>query len=342
MGGMLLPVAIFPGVGHIRAMPYPISDHYDGEHFFNPEPTVRSATGKSVGLFTILKARLRRDPNVWATWPKHVENKNYPLPEGPLPTISFIGHSTFLIRLPGLTILTDPVFSKRCSPTQLIGPSRVRAPGIALKNLPKVDVILLSHNHYDHMDLISLRKLRKRFPAVRIVTTLGNAAYLAKKRIRDAVELDWWQAVKVGDTEITLTPARHFGARTLWDRNETLWGGFWISHAERQIYFAGDTGATGYFKQIAARFGTADLALLPIGAYEPRWFMGPVHMNPADAVQAFKDLGTKLALGMHFGTFHLTAEDIDAPLHDLALARTAAGVVEDAFGTLDIGESVAF
>jgi L-ascorbate metabolism protein UlaG (beta-lactamase superfamily) len=322
-------------------VPYPASDHCDGERFYNPEPTSRPA-GKRIGIFTILRARLKKDPKVWAVWPKHVENKPYPMPGGDAPGVTFIGHSSFLIRLPGLTILTDPVFSQRCSPVRFAGPKRVRAPGREIRALPQVDLILLSHNHYDHMDLASLRRIRRRFPKLAIVSMLGNAAYLAGKRLRGAVELDWWQSIKIGEASVTATPARHFAARTLWDRNETLWGGFWISHGGRSIYFAGDTGYTKFFKEINARLGAPDLALLPIGAYEPRWFMGVVHMNPADAVMAFQELGAKRAIGMHFGTFQLTAEAIDAPVHDLAAARAAAGLADEAFMALDVGESVAF
>ena len=320
-------------------MQYPSSDHYDGEHFFNPEPTIRRNTGKPVSIFTFL--RMRRDPAVWARWPKHVENLAYPPPVGGTPTVTFIGHRTFLIRLQGLTVLTDPIFSARCSPTRFLGPKRVRAPGIALADLPPVDLILLSHNHYDHMDLNALRALRRRNPAVAILTTLGNAAYLSKKGLRDAVELDWWQSVEACGASVTVTPARHFSARWLNDRNETLWGGMLIAHQGLKIYFAGDTGWTRYFAEIRARLGAPDLALLPIGAYEPRDFMGAVHINPAEAVHAFLELGAARAIGMHFGTFQLTAEAIDAPLQDLAAARDSAGVPAEAFVTLDVGESVA-
>jgi L-ascorbate metabolism protein UlaG (beta-lactamase superfamily) len=318
------------------------SDHYDGERFFNPEPSTRSPAGKRFSIFTILRARMKKDTEVWAVWPKHVENKPYLAPSGEGPAVTFIGHSSFLIRLPGLNILTDPVFSERCSPLRFAGPKRVRAPGLAIEKLPQVDLILLSHNHYDHMDLVSLRKIRKRFPKAAIVSMLGNAAYLAAKRLRGVVELDWWQSTRVGEAGITATPARHFAARTLWDRNETLWGGFWISHGGRSIYFAGDTGYTKFFKEIGARLGAPDLALLPIGAYEPRWVMAVVHMNPADAVMAFQDLGAKRAIGMHFGTFQLTAEAIDAPIHDLAVARAEAGMQDKDFVALDVGESLGF
>jgi len=316
-------------------MPYPISDHYDGQYFFNPEPTIRSIGGKRMGLFGLLRARMKRDPAVWSTWPKRVENTPYPAPAGEPPTLPFIGHSSFLIRLPGINILTDPVFSARCSPVQFAGPKRVRDPGLTIEALPEINLILLSHNHYDHMDLISLRKIKKRFPFASIVTTLGNAAYLARKGLGDAVELDWWQAVEVGEANITVVPARHFAARWLNDRNQTLWGGFWIGHASRNIYFAGDTGMTKYFKEIHARLGAPDLALLPIGAYEPQSIMAPVHINPAEAVRAFHDLGAKRAVGMHFGTFQLTAEAIDAPLQALAAAKGDA-----AFETLDFGQTV--
>ena len=329
-------------------MSYPISDHCDGTHFFNPEPTIRNNSGgkNRLTIFSFLRARMKKDPAVWATWPEHIDNLAYPRPTGEIQAgateITFIGHSGFLLRLPGLNVLTDPVFSNRCSPVSFAGPKRVRAPGIALSALPKIDLLLLSHNHYDHMDLASLRKLRKRFPGMRIVTSLGNPKYLARKGIPGAVELDWWQTHGLGESRITATPARHFAARGLRDRNETLWAGFMLEHRGVKIYFAGDTGYTKFFHEIREHLGAPDIALLPIGAYEPRWFMGPVHMNPAYAVQAFLDLDARQAIGMHFGTFQLTAESIDAPEKDLALAKHAAGLADDLFVTLDCGETQHF
>ena len=329
-------------------MAYPVSDHYNGERFFNPEPTIRTISGEDRrrGIASIAWNRFvrRRMPEGWSTWPTAVQNTVYPalakeLAAGEI-AVTFIGHASFLIRVGDLAVLTDPVFSERCSPTQLAGPKRVRAPGLALAALPKIDLILLSHNHYDHMDLAALRALRRRFKDVPIVTGLGNRDYLAKKGVRGAVELDWWEAHRFGEATVTATPARHFAARTLWDRNKTLWCGLFLSYRGHKIYFAGDSGYTKYFAEIGRRLGPPDLALLPIGAYEPRWMMGPVHMNPADAVLAFQDLVAKQAVGMHYGVFQLTAEPIDAPPRDLALALEQAGVPSARFRAPDVGETL--
>ncbi len=323
-------------------MPTHLSDHFDGKYYFNPEPSRRGPhMGKRRSpLLAILAARLQRNPSLWATWPATLANKPFPSPLGET-SLTWIGHSTFLLRLPGLNILTDPVFSERCSPVGFAGPKRVRAPGLALQGLPHINLILLSHNHYDHMDLAALRALHRHSPGVKIVTTCGNARYLAQKGLHGAAELDWWQDLSVHGAHITATPARHFSARTLWDRNQTLWGGFFLNHLGKKIYFAGDTGYTKFFREIHRRLGAPDLALLPIGAYEPRWMMEPMHMNPADAVQALHDLQAIRAVGMHFGTFQLTAEAIDAPLHDLQTALQAAATPPARFITLETGESMA-
>lgn len=325
----------------LQVMGYPLSDHYNGKLFFNPESAEASLARRS-GLkvfLRIMRKRMVRDTSIWSRWPKHIENKAYPPPDPAQPSVTWIGHSSFLLCLKGLTLLTDPVFSERCSPFSFAGPKRVRAPGLAIDALPQIDLILLSHNHYDHMDIAALRRIRARFPAAHIVTSLGNAEFLRRKGLPGADELDWWGSVNVRGARITATPARHFAARTLWDRNHTLWAGFMLNYQGQQIYFAGDSGYTDYFAEIRERLGAPDLALLPIGAYEPREMMANVHVNPAEAVQAFQDLQAKRAIGMHFGTFQLTAEDINAPVEALAEARAAAGIAPEAFSVLDIGET---
>ena len=314
---------------------FPLSDHFDGRHFFNPGPS-RPARG----LLQVLRWRIRGEKR--AVWPDRGLDPVFPPPpdtvEPNRAAVSFINHASFLIRLPGAVVLTDPIFSERCFPVSWAGPKRARAPGIALADLPAPDVVLLSHNHYDHMDFPTLRALHARF-APAFVTTLGNARTLAGLGIV-ATELDWWQDVTVGALRITATPARHFSARTPFDRNRTLWGGFMLRVGAGSVLFAGDSGAGTHWRDIRVRLGAPDVALLPIGAYEPRWFMAPVHMNPAEAVDAHVALGAARSVGMHFGTFQLTDEAIDAPVLALEAARLAAGV--DTFGTLGFGETGVF
>ena len=312
---------------------FPISDHSDGHRFFNPGPASPPRS-----LREVLRWRLQGER---AAWPRRVSDPAYAPPPSAVPSdaaaISFINQASFLIRLPGAVVLTDPIFSRRCSPLSWAGPARVRPPGIALADLPRPDVVLLSHNHYDHMDLASLRELRRRH-APRFVTMLGNARTLTKAGIA-ATELDWWQEVAAGTLRLTATPARHFSARTPFDRNRALWGGFMVRCDAGQILFAGDSGDGPHWRDIRTRLGAPDVALLPIGAYEPRWFMASVHMNPAEAVRAHLTLGARCSVGMHFGTFQLTDEAIDAPLRALDAAREAAGLRPDAFTAHGFGET---
>jgi L-ascorbate metabolism protein UlaG (beta-lactamase superfamily) len=313
--------------------PFPLSGHYNGRHFFNP-----GSRPSSRGLLQVLRWRMSGTRIAWTRPPADPAYAPPPLVVEPgRVAISFINHASFLIRLPGAVLLTDPIFSLRCSPVSWSGPTRVRPPGIALADLPRPDVVLLSHNHYDHMDLPSLRALQRRY-APRFVTTLGNAAALARQGI-NASELDWWQEAAHGVLRITATPARHFAARTPFDRNRTLWAGFMIRSPHGRILFAGDSAAGTHWAEIAARLGAPDVALLPIGAYEPRWLMAESHMNPAEAVEAHGALGAHRSVGMHFGTFQLTDEAIDAPLQALAEARQAAGIGSDAFTTHGFGET---
>lgn len=315
-----------------------MSDHFDGRRYFNPEALGPRGPG------VILRWMLTRQKERWPRW---VEDPPWPPPAGPVPpgvaSLTFIGHSTFLIRLAGrdgapLTILTDPVFSERCSPLSWAGPRRVRAPGLALDALPRPNLVLLSHNHYDHLDLASLRALHRRFAPV-VVTTPGNARTLARAGVPGARELDWWEAATLGPLRVTATPARHFSSRGPFDRDRSLWAGFMLELDGGRLLFAGDSGAGRHWAAIRERLGPPGVALLPVGAYLPRYVMQPVHMDPAEAVQAALDLGAARSVGMHFGTFQLTDEGIDAPLRALEAARERAGLLQDAFDVLGFGET---
>jgi L-ascorbate metabolism protein UlaG (beta-lactamase superfamily) len=213
----------------------------------------------------------------------------------------------------------------------------VRPPAIPITELPPADLVLVSHNHYDHLQPESLRACRARGNPL-FVAPLGLGPYLRDLGL-DVEELDWWQTREAGAARVTCVPAQHFAARTPFDRNRTLWCGFVVRSGDVTVYFAGDSGYSPQFADIGRRSPGIDLALIPIGAYEPRWFMQPMHMNPAEAVRAHLDLGARVSVGMHFGTFRLTDEGIDDPLRALDEARQAAGIASDAFRTLDFGES---
>ena len=265
------------------------------------------------------------------------------------PAVTWIGHATVLAQLGGLTMLTDPIFSPRASPLGFAGPRRHQPPGIALDALPHVDVVLASHNHYDHLDEASVLALCEQAgePPVFIVP-LGLKRWLADRGVHNAVELDWWDQHRVGGVDVALLPAQHWSGRGLNDRMKTLWGGFAVFAPDCHLFFAGDTGYSRDFEDIRERFakrqtleagGGFDVALLPIGAYEPRWFMAEQHVNVDEAMKIHHDLGAKRSLGVHWGTFELTDEALDEPPKALAALRVARGVVEDEFFVLAIGET---
>jgi L-ascorbate metabolism protein UlaG (beta-lactamase superfamily) len=313
----------------------PPSDHWDGERFFNPGVD----TDHPFADFWRWRRTRQQAP-----WPRWVADPIFPPPPrrvtGDAVAATFIGHATWLLQLGGVNLLTDPVFSERASPVAWAGPRRVRAPGVALAALPPIDLVLLSHNHYDHMDLPSLRALRDRWRPL-IVTGLGNGAYLERQGIRPTLDLDWWQhVVPHDDLRVTYAPAQHWSRRTLADTRRMLWGGHVVETPAARLFFAGDTGYPGHFRAIRNRLGAPDIALLPIGAYEPRWFMRKAHMNPEEAVHAHRELGASLSLAMHFGTFPLTDEAIDAPLAALATALREQGVAPTSFRTLGFGETL--
>ncbi|MDB6125818.1 MAG: hypothetical protein JWQ71_4811 [Pedosphaera sp.] len=310
------------------------TDHFDGRKFFNPRVSGNKGLGELLRWMTSGQRK---------KWPVHVENKFQPHLPTTLDTneaaITFINHSSFLIQFPGLNVLTDPVFSKRASPVSWAGPKRVRAPGIPFSSLPPIQLVLVSHNHYDHMDVRTLRKLVKQFNPL-FITPVGNGHILHRNGIRNVIELDWWQSHSLdGDTTITATPAQHFSSRTPFDRNRALWSGFLLQRNKIKIYFAGDSGYEQHFKEVKEKVGIIDVAFLPIGAYEPRWFMKDIHLNPQEAVQAYLDLGTPQGIGMHFGTFHLTDEGIDEPQQALAEALRVNGIDTHHFRTLEFGET---
>jgi L-ascorbate metabolism protein UlaG (beta-lactamase superfamily) len=276
-----------------------------------------------------------------AKWPKHVPNRPYPPPpariEGGNIAATWIGHSTVLIQTTGLNILTDPFFSKRASPSQLIGPARVRSPGLALEDLPPLDLILLSHSHYDHMDKPALKWLARHHRA-KLITPLNNKHHAPGFEV---AELDWNEGHQHHHLKVTALPALHWSKRTMGDTNKSLWGAFMIEGDMGSIYFGADTGfGTGEtFRQVREKFGRPRLSLLPIGAYEPRWFMAPQHMNPPEAVRAHLLLGSKQSLAIHHGTVQLTDEAIDAPVEALDQALAAAQLSRKDFLVPDIGET---
>lgn len=308
------------------------SDHFDGERFFNPS----GAHGQPFSRVL----RLLRTPRT--PWPAEVpvaEQRPAPLGDAAA-VITWIGHASFLIQTPHANILADPVYSPRASPVSFLGPRRVRRPGVRFDDLPKIDLVLLSHCHYDHCDLPTLRALARRDQPL-VVTPLGNGPLIRSAGIRRVEELDWWQTASLPPVAVTLTPAQHFSARSPFDRNRRLWGGFVVeTGSARRIFFAADSGYAGHFREVPGRCGPIDVALLPIGAYEPRWFMRDIHMDPAEAVQAHLEVGATVSVAMHFGTFQLTPEGIDAPGEALAAARAARGVAPEAFRVLDVGASL--
>jgi L-ascorbate metabolism protein UlaG (beta-lactamase superfamily) len=319
----------------------PPSDHFNGKTFF--QPGLPSTGGRRRDL---LRWKFSARP---ARWPARVAVA----PPAPPPAASdgaivatWIGHSTFLLQTAGATVLIDPVFSERASPVAWAGPRRVLPPGLALADLPRLDAVLLSHDHYDHCDMASLRALAAGAARAAVfVAPLRHRDLLAAAGAPRTVELDWWEShALAAGVDVTLTPSRHWSNRLGTPRNHRLWGGFFLTFGAdgaKRVWFAGDTGYDAeIFRAIRARGGAPDLALVPIGAYEPRWFMAPMHMNPAEAVQAHREVGARLSVAMHWGTFQLTDEGCDEPVAALAAARTTAGVAPEDFRVLAPGGCV--
>jgi len=300
LAGLLIPIAI--GCFMI-ATPYykgAQSGHFDGKHFSNLEPI-----GKR-GFFDVLKWRFTSEPGPWLPW---LDNPAAPPPPARVGRgelhVTFINHATVLIQMDGLNILIDPLFSERIGPFSFIGPRRHRPAGIKIEDLPQIDVVLISHNHYDHMDMPALKRVAEIFHP-RFITGLGNAALLYARGIDRVEEMDWWDNAKIAEAiSVNFVPSQHFSGRGLCDRNRALWGGFVITGPAGFVYFSSDTGMGRHFEEIRQKFGRPRLALLPIGAFRPRWFMGLVHLSPEKAVRAHQALGAKTSLAIHFGTLRL-------------------------------------
>ncbi|QJP17331.1 hypothetical protein G3545_29020 [Starkeya sp. ORNL1] len=315
----------------------PVSDHFDGTRFFNPgAPADRS-------LADVLRWRFS---STFAPWPKRVAvvpNK----PEARVAgcRVTMVGHATVLIQVGYLNILTDPVWSERASPLSFAGPVRVTEPGIRFDDLPPIDLLLLSHSHYDHLDLATIAKLHLR-DQPRLITPLGNDT-IVRRAIPDikATAGDWGEQINlVENVTVTLVPAHHWSARNARDRRMALWGGFMLRTPRVLIYFAGDTGYGdgAIFRQMRADHGAPDLALLPIGAYAPRWFMAPQHANPEEAVQIMLDLDAKQAIAIHWGCFQLTDEPREEPAQQLKESISAYGIAPGRFRVLEASAAFAF
>ena len=314
---------VHPGTG---APPFP--KHFDGKRFFNPDAP--QAAGLRDALRWMLTSRPEPSPRfiddvVPSKPPSAVAQRHL--------RVTLVNHSTVLLQHSNSHILTDPIWSERASPVAGIGPRRHRKPGVRLEDLPRIDTVLLSHNHYDHLDVASLRRLAERGHS-QFVVPARVAPLLRSRDLGPVHELDWGESVSLDGTIVHAVPALHFSARGLFDRNATLWCGYVIETPESIVYFAGDTAFGGHFAAIRERFGPPRLALLPVGAYEPRWFMCPVHMAPEEAVRAHEVLGARTTIAIHHGTFQLGNEGIDTPKR-----RLVECVRDDSFLVLNNGQS---
>lgn len=298
----------------------PVSNHFNGKKFVNKDGY------HAKGFSELIKWVRERKPGKW------VYKQDAKIGPRPLPRydggvrITFVNHSTFLIQVDGVNIITDPVWSERVSPFTFAGPKRMRPPGIKFEDLPKIDLVLLSHNHYDHLDIDTIRKIHDKSNPKYIVP-LGVGAYLRSKNIDALQELDWWQTTSFGKGfTIECVPAQHFSGRGILDRDKTLWCGYCVHGNHGNIYFAGDTGYNPEtFKEIGSRTKPT-LAIIPIGAFKPEWFMSPIHCSPDEAVQIYKDLGSPASIASHFGTFPLADDSCDDPVNRLREVSKAKGI----------------
>ncbi len=353
LGSFLLLTSCVTGPNIYTEKTEQASGHFNGVRYFNPDVTqmLSSPSGREAKrgpTWWVWNWILRTD---WPEWPKRTDFLPGPppvarAPEGSL-YVTPVGHATFLIQLDGVNILTDPMWSERCSPVSWMGPKRYSKPGIRFEDLPPVDVVLVSHNHYDHFDIPTLKGLANR-GMPRAIVPLGNLDLMRSTGIPTVDELDWWQSVRLSsNVTITLVPAQHFSGRTLWDRDRTLWGGFVISGPSGNVYYSGDTGYGPHFREIARRFSPIRVVILPIAPFRPpqawesnRGYRPVVHMGPAEAVKAHIDLGTPLSIAAHFQVFRLGIEGFDDAVNVLVASLKEHNLKPDTFVAPVFGQAI--
>ncbi len=314
------------------------SPHFVDGRFYNLGPKDQ----KEVSFVTFAKFRLFNSP---PEWPENVENvagkTDLSSVTGEGVKVTLIRHATVLLQYKDLNIITDPMLSKRASPVSFAGPQMIREPAVTMEELPKIDLVLVSHSHFDHLDLPSLKKLQEKHQPTFIVG-LGLKEFLEGEGLFKVIEMDWFETHELAQGKIHFLPAKHFSARTPWGQNQTLWGSFLIEAGGKKVYFAGDTAMGPHFALVKEKLGAPDISLLPIGAYEPRWFMKTHHVNPTEAVQAHQILGAKQSLAMHYKSIALAYDRVNQPQEDLKQAIKEADLGAKEFITPDFGESLLF
>ncbi len=318
----------------LSTAPYkgPITPHFNGQRFKNPSGVPANGFDK---VFRYLRESTKenwliRNPNIYDKKIRDATDEEL--------RFLWVNHSTFLIQIGNTNILTDPIWSKYCSPIPTPMLKRKRPSGIALNNLPRIDLVLISHNHYDHMDSNTIKLISEKWNPT-FITPLGNEQILKKYGAKKVIELDWWKSTETHKIKLSCTPTNHFSSRGTFDRNTSLWGGFILEKSDKKIYFVGDTGySENLFDQIGVKYGPIDLSFIPIGAYKPEWFMSPIHVNPEEAVILHKEVKSKLSVAMHFGTFALADDGPKEAIEKLDHAKSVHEINEDEFLVIEEGQ----